>query len=912
MKDANELQLGVLKSRTLERELQILETDRKVADERNKQMVERAQQSVTSFRNLINGSSVRNSKDRLKQAKIRFGEMLAASYPEWTEAVMDPVVFRQNIYYKNLEDLRRKQQTQEEEYHRKRISYIETARKRSEYLNELVRPRQGKDKELAAERERSLSLLKGDVDASTAGLHAPPKSLNHSQDHEVRRDNTQVINDPFNITGSQLSAIFSRPGTQEKQLDLLTDQELNVRTPPSKAMNLRSSRDLAILEETKSKDHEPLQKPKLPSLEESASRHQGAAFAALEPPVYFEELLPNKKHSEDTDIPKDSKISSSAQEGPLNVVALTSENLAQYQKVIRARVAKPQENTLSARESKPPGVFTYDAKLVEATMARSEADRETKLSVSRPTEPVKQPEFGKKPEKTKVSSGQAEQPRLEAKLEPAVVQSKLQLELKPDPKKESKSQPKPQSDISRLGSEGLSGLDSKNSSDVQLRPTPVTSSSLQASHLLKASLLNQSEPERPRTPDLNPSRQPEPKSKVTTPDPEIYKASLNSGIEVVLAKPALLPRPGSPKAKQVLEVVKEQTLVKVPTFGPKATNSLESLPGNETVRSGVSPAFVIKKVSSSEIPPKKKTATTVQVVAPNSRSQTNYPGVVIDLGNTDNFEPDAFSDELPSPPKDGFSPVTSLNSTANPTKVKPQSLSQRSEVSLSSANSSRLIDNPPLICKHAELLKLDTRDRVSVIDSCFRRIKIIAPPGQDFMRSKQLRVSEDHVAQAVATFLNDFSLEGLSPQELLTMVMYMGVAQDKYFAAPELVQKKTFTEGEMTARMDEDLHLLYQSLKSVFLQLVEAGQLSTESAPEMFTGILLNYQTSRRQFQRVQAFVTDVFQKRAASATPSRKLPVQVNDLTELGNTNEQKRTPSKVNYASLSDFEEVVDEDFI
>jgi polyhydroxyalkanoate synthesis regulator phasin len=144
--------------------------------------------------------------------------------------------------------------------------------------------------------------------------------------------------------------------------------------------------------------------------------------------------------------------------------------------------------------------------------------------------------------------------------------------------------------------------------------------------------------------------------------------------------------------------------------------------------------------------------------------------------------------------------------------------------------------------------------------------------------------------------------------ELLSMICAMGYAQETYFAAPELVQRKHFTEVEMTARMTPELKELYANIKGIFEKMVEAGMLSNEDAAKMFTAMILNYQTSRRQFQRVETFVTEVFQKRAATASQIRSTGQHVKDLmgSEPLNSKALRPRSSKVDYQSFSDFDEI------
>lgn len=878
MKDANELQLGVLKSRTLERELQILESDRKIAEERNKQLVEKAQSSVSSFKNLINSSSFRNSKERLKQAKIRFGEMLAASYPEWTEAVMDPVVYRHNFYYKHLEELRQKQQKDEDDFHRRKKNYIETARKRNEYLAELVRPTQAKDKEVGVERERSLSMLRGEVEAVNSELHELKSDATQmGRDRDVRLGNMQVLNDLFNSTGSQLSDILSRPGTQEKLIQLLTDQDSRARksSPESgQLLKRQSSRDRSI-PEVDDKLEEMIPEPKLASLDDSLGRNKrvpaaAAAVKASESPFYFEKMLHSKRPSEDTDVPREvEEVKAkgySETSAPAHVVPLTTENLAHYQKVMGAISKQTQERPSSARGPKPQvAEQAKDLKLVDSGLAQSEAASEKRPTVSQPMAEAVQKKIWTQPDNR--NPQKLDEPKPVAKEQDTW---RTEESKKPVPAQPVQDQRRPKPENLRY--------DYDDDFD-----------------------------QRPGTPDLNPNRQPEATTKVQTPDPEIYKASLNSGIEIIAAKSGATPaRPGSPD--KALKREPDSNLLKFPTFGSKASVGTEGL-GSESNRSGASPAFVIKKLGTPDQPAKKPNLAPVEIVAPKSGFNPSNQGAVIDLGNTDSFENQEFlSDDLPSPPKEGISPVASLNSTANIIKsLAPPGSPPRSEVSRSSANSSRIVENPPIMCKSAKLLKLDKWDRTQVVNDCFSRLKTIVPTGQNIMSGKRLEITEERVALITSDFLKTIDLQGLHPQELLTMIVYMGFAHDKYFAAPDLVHKKNFTEAEMTARMDEDMREIYDSIKTVFVRLVETGLLSTDDAAKMFTGMLLNYQTSRRQFQRVQAFVTDVFQKRAASASQGVRPPLQVKDLMgpEPLSMKALRKQKSAVDYTNFSELEE-------
>eukprot|EP00361_Fabrea_salina_P002581 CAMPEP_0202433962 /NCGR_PEP_ID=MMETSP1345-20130828/13739_1 /ASSEMBLY_ACC=CAM_ASM_000843 /TAXON_ID=342563 /ORGANISM="Fabrea Fabrea salina" /LENGTH=121 /DNA_ID=CAMNT_0049046447 /DNA_START=192 /DNA_END=554 /DNA_ORIENTATION=+ len=107
---------------------------------------------LNEFQEHTSNSDLKKSSDRLKQAKIHFGEMVSAHYPDWTGAIEDPISFQQKQYAKSLEALKQKRMLSEEDFRRQIDSYKEVMRAQEEYLQEVQ-----KEYQASLERDKILS-----------------------------------------------------------------------------------------------------------------------------------------------------------------------------------------------------------------------------------------------------------------------------------------------------------------------------------------------------------------------------------------------------------------------------------------------------------------------------------------------------------------------------------------------------------------------------------------------------------------------------------------------------------------------------------------------------------------------------------------------------------------------------------
>lgn len=150
IREAHEVQNTVLHSRTLETEIRVIERQKESAKSRNEKILNEALIKVNDFNENITRSSLKKSKMRLQTAKTQFYEVIMAEFPEWTEAIKDPIMFEKKKYQESLQKLRAGQVLKEEEFRRQMENQLEIVRTKEQYLYELVN-----EKELAMLREKS-------------------------------------------------------------------------------------------------------------------------------------------------------------------------------------------------------------------------------------------------------------------------------------------------------------------------------------------------------------------------------------------------------------------------------------------------------------------------------------------------------------------------------------------------------------------------------------------------------------------------------------------------------------------------------------------------------------------------------------------------------------------------------------
>lgn len=151
IQEAQDIQNNVLHCKTLENELRIIERQREVAVARNEKILSESLVKVNELNEKISRNSLIHSKNRLKNAKTQYFEVVTAGYPDWVEVLKDPESFQSRQIQENLEKLRQTQQRNEAEYKRKLELQMERMKTSEQLRSGMLR-----EEEMVRIREQSL------------------------------------------------------------------------------------------------------------------------------------------------------------------------------------------------------------------------------------------------------------------------------------------------------------------------------------------------------------------------------------------------------------------------------------------------------------------------------------------------------------------------------------------------------------------------------------------------------------------------------------------------------------------------------------------------------------------------------------------------------------------------------------
>ncbi|CAG9322260.1 unnamed protein product [Blepharisma stoltei] len=137
LREAHDMQNSVLRTRTIENEIKILQKQQDSAYSRNQKVIMEVLNSINQFSEQTSASALKKSRERLNTAKQQFGEMVTAHYPQWAEAVKDPIEFEKQKYMKSFEDLKKRKSISEDDFKKKLDAHNLILQTQEEYVKEL-------------------------------------------------------------------------------------------------------------------------------------------------------------------------------------------------------------------------------------------------------------------------------------------------------------------------------------------------------------------------------------------------------------------------------------------------------------------------------------------------------------------------------------------------------------------------------------------------------------------------------------------------------------------------------------------------------------------------------------------------------------------------------------------------------
>jgi hypothetical protein len=199
IKEAQDIQNNVLHSKTLENELRIIERQKEVAQSRNEKILTESLVKVNDLNEKISKNSLIQSKNRLKNAKFQYYEVVIARYPDWEEVIKDPESFQTRKLEEGLLKLRQLQEKNEEDHKKKlesqKLRMLTSEQLRSGFLHEeelsKLREKSLKENEIKIEQERLL----------LRSQHELARAQDISKHEEMMKDlSSEVFSEHFRIS----------------------------------------------------------------------------------------------------------------------------------------------------------------------------------------------------------------------------------------------------------------------------------------------------------------------------------------------------------------------------------------------------------------------------------------------------------------------------------------------------------------------------------------------------------------------------------------------------------------------------------------------------------------------------------------------------------------------------------------
>jgi hypothetical protein len=237
LREAHELQSNALRGRTLENELKLIQKEKAQAEKRNRKLMHEIMESINSFKDEVGYSSLKRSKLRLKDAKISFAEIIMSHFPQWAEALQDPISFEKQIYAKSLDVLRQRHEKSKEDFKKKMDVHQDIVRTQLEYIEEMK-----KEHDVSMERDRILQFMQMEKEEKSQKL-AELQSVYQRRLDDIMKDQQSrkqtmlqnaserlektMIEEPSPAHIYKMWNLIQRPGTQPAPIQ----QESRAMTP---------------------------------------------------------------------------------------------------------------------------------------------------------------------------------------------------------------------------------------------------------------------------------------------------------------------------------------------------------------------------------------------------------------------------------------------------------------------------------------------------------------------------------------------------------------------------------------------------------------------------------------------------------------------------------------------------------
>jgi hypothetical protein len=162
-----------------------------------------------------------------------------------------------------------------------------------------------------------------------------------------------------------------------------------------------------------------------------------------------------------------------------------------------------------------------------------------------------------------------------------------------------------------------------------------------------------------------------------------------------------------------------------------------------------------------------------------------------------------------------------------------------------------------------EVGKLKPNDRIRVLGELIRKTGDFFTKTKAKMNPQSPSVSGARLDEIVKGVLINRPVSVRTAEEYVNSVVILGYDLPyPFFPADILKRKKGFSEQECLDTMTGEAQSVYASLKEFFQDAIRNAWLTKDVAVHLFTNTLLNYKTSKSQFQRAHVFVANSLENR--------------------------------------------------
>ena len=871
MREAHSAGSSILAVQTLDRELGHIMRERQKCEERNRQMVQESLETLNAYNERMGGAGLKRSRDRLVEAKKRFGNLVVSQYPQWAAAAENPIEFQKAVFARALEMAKAKKEEEELALRQQMSAHQDLAHSRETYLewtkaNHILR----------LEREKMTAQALAEHQLYNSSFLSLQKEM-HRQMQTVGADSNEAARKAMmermmnSASPIQFERDDSRPftaGSVLPQLDRITTPQTTEVTRPDSVEAIpkpglpqvyppHPSQPQAYFPPPQT--YTPATQTQLyASQPQSSNPPAQPQVYAPQPPsqptqVYYPppQAPPQPAQPQVFVPPPQASVQPPIYVAPPSVPATQPQTYAP-----QSQVPPPQNQgvmpppQVSAPQTQPQTFFPPPQSQVEAT-----TPTRTQAPAVGPTPPHRSEELKVEVLPAKSQQGVPVISRPVAEVTPS------------EPRKAETVVPKP------IPKDPMGLKDDAKEDEIQ--------SSGEFDFEKFASFGNRSGPPRNLGTEAKtklekgPAKKPAPGSMVFDPPP----AQVSAKQPKPENEPATRSDPPSraePSALKKLPVSKEIVIadesedeLPIDIISSERGKVQEKQTDNQAIMSGI-PVVLAKGLPKSPIAtadPREEVKTPDPRVIGVKTGKGEARMIMIEASDEDSGDPGTQTDGGAQPEVGPNKPLKDLKPKTISPMFSPESTQGIRMPSPMSSTSSLPLDKPQMKPMTSIVGVLKPNDRIRILGELIRK-------SVDLFSKTRARLNPDYkpvdgrLEEVVKSFAINRPVSVKLADDYVNAVLVIGYDLPYPFFPTEILKRKRgFNEPEFLEAMSGEAQSIFGSIKEFMQEGVKNGWVTKEVAANMMTSTLLNYRTSKSQFQRAVSFVTSVLENRGRVTT---------------------------------------------